>query len=201
MRADAEPLTIRVDGQGRQVDPGSWPESINVMVRVGLGTGSKDKRIQARMAIYGPMTAAIAEGMAGPRHAFKWMDGLARDTGVGQGDDFMFNPEELAAKAEQEGPEPDPEMAKIEADMALQQAKLEGEQQLAVMRMDLQRQEAEAKQQLELERAEFEARLARDKAQFEADMAISKMRLEASLKREMAEATVSQNRAGGDLDK
>ena len=200
MRDAAEPFTIRVDGQARQVDPSQWPDKMHIRPRVGLGTGSKDKRIQARLALYPALTEAIGQGLAGPEHAFKWMDGIARDTGIGQGDDFMFNPEQLEAKKAEEGPEQDPEMVKVEAEAAMQQAKMQGEQQLAVMRMDMQRQEAEAKAQLERERAEFEADLAERKAQFEADMALSKMRLEAQLKREMADATVSQNRDGGRLD-
>ena len=211
MRDNGEPFTIRVDGEARQVDPSQWPDKMHVRPRVGLGTGSKDKRIQARMALYEPMTAAIAEGMAGPEHAFKWMDGIARDTGIGQGDDFMYTPEQLAEKAQNAPPQQDPEMAKVEAeaamqqakmqaDMQMQQAKIEGEQQLAAMRMDMQRQEAEARAQIDRDRADFEADLAERKAQFEADMALSKMRLEAQLKREMADATVSQNREGGRLD-
>jgi hypothetical protein len=200
MRDNGEGFTIRVDGQPRQVDPSQWPDKMHVRPRVGLGTGSKDKRIQARMALYQPMTAAIAEGMAGPEHAFKWMDGIARDTGIGQGDDFMFTPEQLAEKAQAAPPEQDPEMAKVEAEMAMQQAKIQGEQQLAQMRMQLQREEAEAKAQLERERAEFEAQLAREKAQFEADMAVEKMQIEARLKQQMAETAISQNRDGGRLD-
>ena len=200
MRDNAEAFTIRVDGQPRQVDPSQWPDKMHVRPRVGLGTGSKDKRIQARMALYQPMTAAIAEGMAGPEHAFRFFDGIARDTGIGQGDDFMFTPEQLAEKAQAAPPEQDPEMAKVEAEMAMQQAKIQGEQQLAQMRMQLQREEAEAKAQLERERAEFEAQLAREKAQFEADMAVEKMQIEARLKQQMAETAISQNRDGGRLD-
>lgn len=200
MRETGQAFTIRVDGEARQVDPSQWPDKMYVRPRVGLGTGSKDKRIQARMALYEPMTAAIAEGMAGPEHAFKWMDGIARDTGIGQGDDFMFTPEQLAEKQATEPQQPDPEMAKVEAQAQLQQLKIEGEQQLAAMRLELQRQEAAEKARLDRERAEFEAQLARDKARFEAELAVEKMELEQQLKRRMAEATVSQNREGGRLD-
>jgi hypothetical protein len=200
MRDGGVPFTIRVDGQVRQVDPSQWPPNMHVRARVGLGTGSKDKRIQARMALYPVITELFGQGLAGAEHAYKWVDGVARDTGIGQGDDFMFTPEQLAEKAQAAPPEQDPEMAKVEAEMAMQQAKIQGEQQLAQMRMQLQREEAEAKAQLERERAEFEAQLAREKAQFEADMAVEKMQIEARLKQQMAETAISQNRDGGRLD-
>lgn len=200
MRDASQPFTIRVDGEPRQVDPSQWPDKMHVRARVGLGTGSKDKRIQARMALYPVMTELFGQGLSGPEHAYKWVDGVARDTGIGQGDDFMFTPEQLAEKAQSEPEQPDPEMAKVEAQAQLQKLKIDGEQQLAAMRMELQRAEAEAKAQLDRERAEFEAQLARDKAQFEADMAMQKMQVEARLKQQMAEASMSQNREGGRLD-
>ena len=200
MREYGERFSIRVDGEPRQVDPSQWPDKMHVRARVGLGTGSKDKRIQARMALYPALTAAIEQGLAGPEHAFKWMDGVARDTGIGQGDDFLYTPEQMQAQKEQEGPQPDPEMAKVEAQAQLQKLKIEGEQQLATLRIDLMRQEAEAKAQLDRDRADFEADLARRKAEFEAEMAIEKMQRETELKRRQAEASITENRAGGRLD-
>jgi hypothetical protein len=200
MRDAGEVFTIRVDGQARQVDPSQWPDKMNIRPRVGLGTNSKDKRIQARMALYGPLTAAMAEGMAGPEHAFKWMDGVARDTGIGRGEDFMYNPQDPERQAMQEGEQPDPEQQKAEAELQLQQAKIQGEQELAQMRMELQRAEAEAKAQLDRERAEFEAQLAREKAQFEADLAMAKLNMEQRLRSQQAEVSISQNRPGGRLD-
>lgn len=200
MKDAGEVFSIRVDGQARQIDPSQWPDKMHVRPRVGLGTGSKDKRIQARMALYPVMTELVAQGFSGPEHAFKWVDGVARDTGLGQGDDFMFTPEKLAEKQAQQPPQQDPEMAKVEAQMQLQQAKLQGEQQLSQQRMDLMRQEAEAKAMLDRERADFEARLAREKAQFEADMAIMKAETEARMKARQTEANMSDDREGGRLD-
>ncbi|MGJ3630159.1 portal protein [Sphingomonas sp. MMS24-JH45] len=43
------------------VDPSKWPEDINVNIRVGLGTGSKDKRIQARMMLAPIMAGSVRE--------------------------------------------------------------------------------------------------------------------------------------------
>ena len=188
MRDASEPFTIRVDGEARQIDPSQWPDKMHIRPRVGLGTGSKEKRIQARMALYQPMTLAIEQGLAGPEHAFKWMDGVARDTGIGQGDDFMFNPEQMAEKQAQEGPEQDPEMVKVEQEMALKREQAQFDAEMRVFEME---------RRMELEAAKISGQLdlAQFKAETEARLAVMKASIEARLKVDMAE-----NRAGGRLD-
>jgi hypothetical protein len=188
MRDASEPFTIRVDGEARQIDPSQWPDKMHIRPRVGLGTGSKEKRIQARMALYQPMTLAIEQGLAGPEHAFKWMDGVARDTGIGQGDDFMFNPEQMAEKQAQEGPEQDPEMVKVEQEMALKREQAQFDAEMRVFEME---------RRMELEAAKISGQLdlAQFKAETEARLAVMKASIEARLKVDMAD-----NRAGGRLD-
>jgi hypothetical protein len=188
MRDASEPFTIRVDGEARQIDPSQWPDKMHIRPRVGLGTGSKEKRIQARMALYQPMTLAIEQGLAGPEHAFKWMDGIARDTGIGQGDDFMFNPEQMAEKQAQEGPEQDPEMVKVEQEMALKREQAQFDAEMRVFEME---------RRMELEAAKISGQLdlAQFKAETEARLAVMKASIEARLKVDMAD-----NRAGGRLD-
>lgn len=190
MREEGEPFKIRVDGAYREVNPASWPESVNVRVRVGLGTNSKDKRIQARMALYGPLTAAISEGMAGPEHAYNWMDGLARDTGIGQGEDFMYNPAdpEVQARMMQEGEQPDPELVKVQEEMALKREQ-------ATFDAEMRAFESERKMELEAAKIAGNLDLQTFKAETEARLAVMKANLEARLKVDM-----SQNRSGGRLD-
>ena len=190
MKEAAEPFTIRVDGQSRQVDPAQWPDKMQVRTRVGLGTGSKDKRIQARMALYGPLTDAIAQGLAGPEHAFKWMDGVARDTGIGQGDDFLYNPDdpEVQAKMQQQEQQPDPEMVKVQEEMTLKREQAQFDAEMKVFEME---------RRMELEAAKISGTLdlAAFKAETEAQLAVMKANLEARLKVDM-----TNNRAGGRLD-
>lgn len=188
MRDAAYPFTIRVDGQPRQIDPSMWPDKMHVRARVGLGTGSKDKRIQARMALYPAMTAAIEQGLAGPEHAFKWLDGVARDTGIGQGDDFMFTPEQMAEKQAAEGPEQDPELVKVEQEMALKRQQAEFDAEMRIF-------ETERRMELEAAKISGQLDLQAFKAETERQLAVMKAGLEARLKIDMAD-----NRAGGRLD-
>jgi hypothetical protein len=188
MRDAAYPFTIRVDGQPRQIDPSQWPDKMHVRARVGLGTGSKDKRIQARMALYAPMTEAIGQGLAGPEHAFKWMDGIARDTGIGQGDDFMFTPEQMAERQAGQPEQPDPELVKVQEEMSLKREQAQFDAEMKVFEME---------RRMELEAAKISGALDLQafKAETEAQLAVMKANLEARLKVDMAD-----NRAGGRLD-
>ncbi len=189
MRMAGEPIKLKVDGQYRMVDPSNWPEDICVRVRVGLGTGSKDKRVQARMAMYQPMVEAIGQGLAGPEHAFKWIDGMARDTGIGKGDDFMFNPEapEMQQRLAEQEQEPSPEVIEAQGKIEVMREKAAFEAELAAFKVEgqLALEAAKIDGQLDLAayRAENEARLAAMKARFEARMKVD----------------MSEYREGGDL--
>ena len=218
MRLEAEPFNIRVDGKARSIDPSTWPENVQIRVRVGLGTNSKDKRIAAHQMLLQPLMAAIEQGMSSHEHAFKWFDGMARDTGIGQGEDFIFNPAdpEVQAKNAEKAEQPDPE---VQAKMA----ELEAKQQEAQARLQLDAQKAEASAQLDREKAQaqietdrekhamqmqaarekhaLDSQLARDKASAEIELSRERMAAEIQLQRERnaREAELSQNRSGGSL--
>lgn len=216
MRVEAEPFTIRVDGKYREVDPATWPENVNIRIRVGLGSGSKDKRIQARMMLLEPLMAAIDQGMSAHEHAFEWFDGIARDTGIGQGDDFIYNPadpevqEKLAAKGEQ----PDPAMVEAEAKAAEMRAKLELDRERAGASAQLDREKAQAsieterekhamQMQAAREKAALDNQLARDRAAAEIELARERTAAEIALQRDKnaREADLRDNRPGGSLAK
>lgn len=216
MRLEAEPFNIRVDGKARSIDPSTWPENVQIRVRVGLGTNSKDKRIAARQMMLEPLTLALSEGMAGPEHAFNWFDGMARDTGIGQGEDFIFNPAdpEVQAKNAQKEEQPDPAVIEAQGKLELEREKAGANAQLdrekAQTQAQLDREKAEAdiqterrKHELQMqvmrERAALESELARDKAAEEIRLAREIKAAEVAMKREFSDTNVSQNRPGGSL--
>ena len=151
MRAEAEPFTIRVDGETRPVDPSSWPESVHVRVKVGLGTNSKDKRVAGLFSIAEPLQAFWSKGMAGPEHAFKWMDRVVRDTGIGQGEDFMYNPAdpEYQMRQQMEAQQPDPEQQQAMAEMQAKAGEKQADMQMRLVELNGKMQMEERKQQRE----------------------------------------------------
>ena len=158
MRRESDPFTIRVDGQARVVNPSSWPESVHVRVRVGLGTNNKDKRLGALTALQEPLMASIEMGFSGHEHAFNMFDRFARDAGVGQGEDFMFDPTdpEFIQRQQMAAQQPDPEQEAAMADMQRDMMEKQADRQLKLVELD-------GKMVMEERKQEREERLAYEK--------------------------------------
>lgn len=205
MRAEGEPFSVKVDGQYKLIDPTKWPEDMNLAVRVGLGSGSKDKRIQYRMMLLQPMAEGLAQGLVSPRNAFRLIDGLARDMGIGDGDDYWIDPD-----AEQEGPpqpeKPDPEMLKLQAEQQKTQAQLQLEEDKAIAQIETDRMKAQAQLEAMREKHALEMEQARERMDQEAQLARERMMMEAQLEREAmamraaSDVSLGGNRPGGDLN-
>lgn len=201
MRAEGETFKVKVDGQYREVDPAQWPEDINIVVRVGLGSNSKDKRIGYRMAMGDALNASVAAGFSTQEHVFKWFDGMARDTGIGQGDDFCTDPAKMGPQPEK----PDPEMAKVQAEQQKTEAQLQLDQAKASAQVETDRMKAQAQIEVMREKHSLEMQQAREKAAQEMQLAREKMVMEANLAREQmavkasVDAQIATNRPGGSL--
>lgn len=217
MRREGEPFKIKVDGQYREVDPATWPEEVNVLIRVGLGTGSKDKRIQARMSLVPILAEGAQAGKVTDKQLFHAMDGLVRDLGLGTGDDFWKDPDAppeidpQTGQPKQEAEQPDPEAMAAQAEAQREQQKMQFQQAQAQAQMELDQQKAAAQLQLQREKdaatlqadrerhalemeqrreaAALESQLARDKASAEADIAIYRIDREAEVKAYAARVT------------
>lgn len=218
MKREGEKFRVKVDGQYREADPTTWPEEMNIQIRVGLGTNSKQKRIQARMMLAPILAEGKLEGMVTDKHLFNAVDGLVRDLGLGKGADFWVDPEAPPKVDPETGqpiekPEkPDPMAMEIQAKqqemqtkMQLEQAKVQStlqmEQMKAQAQVEAERERNAMQMQVAREKAELEAELARDKARFEAELAREKMTFEQQMAMMSRDANMPVNRPGGDLDK
>ena len=194
MKAEGSAIKVKVDGQFKEVDPSQWPDEMNLMINVGLGSGSKDKRIQYRMSLLPVMAEGMVAGHVTEKNAFNMIDALVRDMNIGTGDDYWLDPDaepEVDPATGQPKPKqqkPDPAMMqmqadqqKVQAEQQMQQAKIAGEQQLAQTRLELSAQEAAHKQQLARDQAEFDAAQANAKAQHERELAEARLATETSL--------------------
>jgi hypothetical protein len=219
MKDYGKPFSVIVDGQPKQVDPRQWPDEMRVMVRVGLGSGRKEQRIQHRMTVLEVQKEAMMAGLpnVGPEQIFNSIKGLVADLALGQGTDYFMDPAKMPPQPEK----PDPEMLKVQADAQANQQKIQLEAQKSAAQLQqseaesaakiqLMHAEADAKLQLEREKAAQEAMLAQQKFEFEAAQAMQKMQFEAELAEKQADrqhevamksadAKISQNRPGGSL--
>jgi hypothetical protein len=208
MRIEGVPFKIKVDGQYRTVDPTQWPEDMNLNIRVGLGTNSKDRRIQYRMALAPFLAEGLMQGYVGPDHAFHAIDGMVRDMGLGKGADYWIDPEtpEGQQAMQAKGQQPDPKTAavqakaqadqqKLQAGAANDQAKLQLDGQKAQQQGAIAMQTAQMKIDAQREAAAMNLMVDRERMATEAQLEARRQEIEAD-----AKVRVAQARPGGRLD-
>lgn len=193
MRAEGEPFKIKVDGKYKMVDPSTWPEDVNVNIRVGLGTGSKDKRIQARMMLAPILAEGAQTGKVSDKQLFHAVDGLVRDLGIGQGDDFWKDPDAppeidpATGQPKQEPEQPDPEAMAAQAEQQREDAKAAAEEQRAQRQIDLEERKAAALIQLKRDEAAANMDTMRQRHSLEMDQKREQAAIDAQLARERAD--------------
>lgn len=204
MRQFGKPMELVIDGETRTVDPTKWPEDMNVIARVGLGSGSKEQRLQHRMVL---LQVAQQAAMGGSRvfsdeNLYNNIKGLIADSNLGSVRDLATDPATLGDAPEK----PDPAMLKAQADSMIAAQKLEQDKADAQakhmlsaeqMQVDAQlkqeqqaadlqatREQAAAKIQLMREEAAAKIQLDRERAAAEADLAIRQQNFEMDMARE-----------------
>ena len=180
MRQFGSPMTVMIDGDEIDTDPRTWPDDMKVRVRVGLGTGRKDQRLQYRMNLLGITQQALQGGskIFTEENLFNQIAGVIEDSSLGSVKEFATDPATLPETPEQ----PDPETLKVQSDAMLQAAKQDAEQKKAEADQILKARQIEIDAALQQQRLDYELaakreeaalneQLARDKAIFEADLA------------------------------
>lgn len=180
MRKFGRPMSIMVGGVAKQVDPRQWPEDMRVVVRVGLGSGRKEQRLQYRMMVLDLMARAASGGsrIVADKGVYNMVKGVIADANLGSVNDFLTDP----ATLDPEQDKPDPAMAKAQAAAMIEAEKVKIDQQklqantrskTEQMQVDaaLKQQQLDYDLQAKRERAALEAQLAEQRAEFEAAQA------------------------------
>lgn len=221
MRQFGSPFEMPVDGEVTMIDPRQWPEDMQVMVRVGLGTGRKDQRMAYRTQLLQIAQAALAGGSKcfDDEKLYNNLKGWIADASLGSVRELLNDP----TQAPEDPPKPDPMMAKVQADAAIAQQKIamekeraDAENAIAARQQELQAANDQARLEYDLqaarEKAALEAELARERAALDDELARTRMahefqiemiRLEqerALAERKMQSAELPENRPGGALD-
>jgi hypothetical protein len=181
--------------QFQEVDPGTFDPTMQVMVRVGLGTGDREEKINFLMGLAMKQEQILLQ--MGPMNPVAPLDKYAQTLSelielspLQNATKFINPPEQvqqmLAQQAQQQQePPPDPEkVAKaqaIEAKMQAEQQKLQAEMQK--MAADLQMSQQKAAADADIKRQEMEGRLAieRWKAEQEIELRQRELTMEARL--------------------
>jgi hypothetical protein len=205
LRKHGQPFQIRVDGEYRTVDPSKWPEEMEVNVRVGLGSGSKQERIQYRQMI-GQVQSLLKEAgspLVSDDNLFNNAVGLCRDMGLEPNDLFSEPPKDAQGNPIPQQQPPDPKMMQMQAELQMKQQQLQQ-----------QAQEGQAKLQLMAQKHASDAEIAQAKAQLESQLAVRQQDIQAWLnQQEMAleahkhaarldnQAKIAKMKPGGALNK
>jgi hypothetical protein len=221
MVAVGKPFPIKVDGQAKTVDPTKWPEGLSANVRVGLGSGRKDQRLQYRDMVLDVQKDALPMGLTTKKHIYNNISDGARDMGFNPSDLFVDpdSPEGqqiaqgLAQAAQQQ---PNPEMQKVQAQIEAQKQQLalkaQGQQadtalkvQAAQAKLDAETGKTAAQMQTAGEKADAEAQLELRRQDMEASLSERELAINAMLEHHKAtlahEASMTKARNGGALDK
>lgn len=222
MRQYGGPISLRVDGEFKQVDPRKWDSEMDLTVRVGLGSGRKDQRLIYRQQLLQiQQDAMMAQSpVVTWQNVYNSIVGMIKDAGLGNAGDYVTDP----STVQQPQPQPDPQMAMV-------QGKLQIEQQKAQGHLALKAQEVQGKQQVDAANVQTDqAKAAADahnqqmkdltlleiqqrKVAVEAQMNEQRMHMDYVLQQQKIESahelgqqkidahvTIAANRSGGSLD-
>lgn len=167
-----EPRTIRLRDQWVQMDPRVWNTNMDATVNVGLGTGSRDRDIQALTVISNEQKQIIAQmgptnPIVKPSQYVATLHKMVEAAGLKSPELYFaeVTPEIEQAMAEAAANQPNPEVQK-------EQIKAQSQAQLEQAKTQSQMQLEQAKMQMDREQKATEAQAAalREQAQMEADL-------------------------------
>jgi hypothetical protein len=198
---------VRVGGEFRQVDASALSPDMTIGIRVGLGTGNKDKRLEYRQIILGMQARAKDENspLVDNQKLYNTAAGIVADMGIGDVNTYFNDP----TNAPEEEAGKDPATIEAEGKIALAQQQQQFDQERVAAQIELERAKAEAQAELARAKAASDERLAREKAAWEAELAAQKFEFEKALAIERAQfeasmreqsAGLPDNRPGGRLD-
>lgn len=184
-----EPMAIRLRGEFVDMDPRGWNADMDCTVNVGLGAGSRDRdmamlqnvlQVQQGVitALQNPFNPILNLG-----HALDTARRLAEAAG-------LKNPEQYFPEVTQEqiaqikqkmdaNPPPNPDAAKAQAQMQIEQMKLQANMQLEQARMQSDSQRDAAKAQLDQQAMQAKAEI--ERIQAEADIATQQQKTQAEI--------------------
>lgn len=174
MRHQKSPRNVKLGKNWVRVDPRSWSPAMRVQVSVGLGTGAKDVQLQfLQMIQQDQMLAYQTFGPENPvvtlKHLHHTVTQKLRVMGYQTPDPFFGEPIGPDGQEWKPPPMPDPEQAKIQGQLQIEQTKAQSAKEQTVIQAEKDMQVATAQQRDEMARAQMDAVNNERVAQAEAD--------------------------------
>ena len=180
------PRTVRLRGKWVQMDPRQWNAEMDCSVNTGLGAGTRERdmiMMQQVLALQEKMLAGF-----GPDNPFVKPDNvsaavmkLAESAGLKTPSLYFTepDPQEVQAKLDAMKNRPDPEQAKLQAQMQLEQAKMQMQVEQAKMQLqvDQNREQAQMQADLRVKQAEIAAEQQKQADKLASDAALQDRQL------------------------
>ncbi|MBO9624160.1 MAG: hypothetical protein J7500_15740 [Sphingomonas sp.] len=95
MNKHGKTAELRVGGEFKQVDAGTLSSDMDLGIRVGLGTGRKDQRLQHRMMLLDLQKQAreIGSPLVDDKKLYNSAEGIVADAGLGDVNNFFNDPD------------------------------------------------------------------------------------------------------------
>lgn len=168
---DNKPRTIRLRNNFVPINPAEWDSEFDVVVQVGLGTTDDETKIAFLTQIAAKQEQIIMQ--LGPNNPIVSMPqyvstlrSIAEIGGFKDADQFFNSPEMIQQQMmmqQQQPAGPDPEVVKLEQEMALKRERMQMEIQLErekmQLEMELRRQELQAEAELRVAKAVTDAEI------------------------------------------
>lgn len=183
-------IAARIDDEYVELDPSQFRGDYDLIVKVGLGNGSKAEQTQFLQGAFQQMMAMLgtpAGQLITPDRIFNIWSELFQNAGFRQPERFIMNPESEEAKQNPPPPPPpNPEQVKAEMEMQKFQAEQQAEIQRFQAQAEIDRQKAAADFEAEKQKQAMEiaAREREAEANRQAQIAIAQIREAAALERE-----------------
>jgi hypothetical protein len=204
MRRYAQPFQIRVDGQYRTIDPSQWPEDMEVAVKAGLGSGSKQNRVMGLQTI-GQVQSMLK--MAGSQivsddNVYNACTALARAFGLQPNDYFTEPPKDEQGNPIPQQQPPDPKAQALMAQIQVKQQAIEAQQQADAAKLQQMMAQHADETQIELLKQHQEAAIAVRQQNLQAFIDQQQMILEAHKHAAQLDSQqkIAKMRPGGKLD-
>lgn len=168
---------IRLRGEWVQMAPDAWNADMNVREQVGLGTGNREARQQARMGLLGLQREAAQFGLSTPEQIYNNVSRMVREMELGDAGQYFIDPKMMPPIEQNPSQKFNP---KEQAELDFKAQKLQ--QDLILAR----------------EKLEMEATLKREQMQAEFALKREEIELELALKMNGTDASIANIKIGGD---
>jgi hypothetical protein len=182
-----KPRTIRLRNQWIPMDPREWSDEYDMTANVGLGHNDQTQKMMGVQMIAAAQAQIVAlqGGAQGPlvteENIFNTSEKLVEAAGFRTPELFFSNPKTTPAPP----PKPNPEMMKVQGEMALRtqeaQMKAQLDQQQAQQQAALQETQLNRQAQIEAAQAQADMAVEQQKAQLQMQLAQQKAALEMAL--------------------